>query len=186
MPISNIHTFNRLFNEYYHRFVRFAGGYVKERALAEDFVSEAFAAYWENRSTLQPDTKPQAYILTIVKNKCLNHLQRQQVRQRAEKEIGEHSEWLLSTQINTLQACDPIYLFSDEIQQIIGNTLAKLPPKTREIFELSRNEGLSYAEIARQMNLSHKAVEFHISKVLKLLRISLKDFLCVIPFILYL
>ncbi len=82
---SNLQNFNNLFNEYNERFIRFAIGYVKEKQIAEDFVSEAFTAFWENRGQLLPNTKPQAYILTAIKNKCLNHLQHIQVRQRAEK-----------------------------------------------------------------------------------------------------
>jgi RNA polymerase sigma-70 factor (ECF subfamily) len=93
---SNIQSFNQLFNEYYERFIRFAQGYVRERETAEDFVSEAFTQFWENRENLQSDTKPQAYILTIVKNKCLNHLQHIQVRQHAENILFEHEPKAMS------------------------------------------------------------------------------------------
>lgn len=182
---SNLQNFNNLFNEYQDRFIRFALGYVKEKQIAEDFVSEAFTAFWENREQLLPNTKPQTYILTIIKNKCLNHLQHIQIRQRVKKEISDHAEWLLSTSINTLEACDPDFLFSSEIQQIIDTTLNKLPEKTRQVFELSRDQGLSYKDIAEEMELSIKTIEFHISKALGQLRLSLKDFLIISPFLLY-
>ncbi|OJV39217.1 MAG: RNA polymerase subunit sigma-70 [Bacteroidia bacterium 43-41] len=182
---SPLQNFNNLFNEYYDRFIRFAWGYVKEKEVAEDFVSEAFTIYWENREDLLPDTKAQAYILTIIKNKCLNYLQHIQVRQRAEKEINDHAEWLLSTRINTLQACDPDFIFSDEIQKIVESTLDKLPPRTRQIFILNRYQGLSYQDIANQMDLSIKTIEFHISKALAQLRFSLKDFICLSLFLFY-
>ncbi|MDO5523673.1 MAG: RNA polymerase sigma-70 factor [Bacteroidia bacterium] len=185
MNSSSLQNFNKLFNEYYNRFIRFALGYVKEREIAEDFVSEAFTTYWENRENLLPDTKAQAYILTIVKNKCLNHLRHIQVRHRVEKEINQHAEWLLSTSINTLEACDPDFIFSDEIQQIVNSTLNKLPGKTRRVFMLSRYQGLSHRDIADEMNLSTKTVEFHISKALNQLRLSLKDFLILSPLLLY-
>jgi len=177
----DIQDFNRLFNEYHERFIRFAIGYVKERQTAEDFVSEAFTAFWENARQLSPDTKPPAYILTIIKNKCLNHLQHQQVQQRVTTALKDHSDWLLQTKISTLEACDPDFLFSTEIQQIIDSTLDQLPKKTRQIFLMSRDEGLSYNVIAQKMNLSQKSIEYHISKTLDLLRDSLKDFLSIIP-----
>jgi RNA polymerase sigma-70 factor (ECF subfamily) len=182
---SSVHYFNKLFNDYYDRFVRFASGYVRERQVAEDFVSEAFTVYWENRKNLSPDSNPPAYILSVVKNRCLNHLQHIQVRQRAEKEINEHTEWLLSIKINSLQACDPDFIFSDEIEKIVASTLESLPQKTRQVFMLNRYQGLSYRDIASQMDLSIKAIEFHISKALSQLRFSLRDFIYLLLFLLY-
>lgn len=182
---TDIESFNRLYNEYYTAFIRFAQGYVNEKESAEDFVSEAFTTYWENRNSLIPDTKPQAYILTIVRNKCLNHLQHMQVKQRTENQLNDHAAWRLSIRINTLQACDPELLFSDEIERIIDETLRRLPKKTRQIFMLSRFDGLSYKEIAGNMNLSTKSIEFHISKALSQFRLSLKDFIYLLPFLFY-
>lgn|SRR5690554_3602 len=176
-PFSDIKDFNQLFTNYNERFIRFAVGYVKERPAAEDFVSEAFITYWENKHALAPDTNPPAYILTIIKNKCLNHLLHQQTRHRVTEELKNHSEWVLQTKISTLEACDPDFLFSGEIQQIIDTTLSQLPKKTRQIFLMSRVEELSYHVIARKMNLSQKSIEYHISKALDQLRRSLKEFL---------
>lgn len=173
---ADIKDFNALFNEYYKRFIHFAIGYVKDEQIAEDFTSEAFTAYWEKRSELSTDTNPPAYILTIIKNKCLNHLNHLQIQHRVTNEMREHSEWVLNTKISTLTACDPIFLFSDEIQHIIDETLNKLPKKTKQIFLLSRIDGLTYKEIAAKTNLSQKSIEFHISKALQLLRYSLRDF----------
>ncbi|MES2448761.1 MAG: RNA polymerase sigma-70 factor [Bacteroidota bacterium] len=184
--IPNIDEFNSIFNAYYTRFLRFALGYVKETEVAEDFVLEAFSAYWENYVNLRLDTKPQAYILTIVKNKCLNYLQHSQVRQRAEQKINDHNDWKLQLSISTLKSCDPEFLFSKEIQQIVDNTLKRLPEKTHQIFNLSRNKGLSYKEIAAELNVSVKTVEFHISRALEHLRLSLKDFITLLPFLAYL
>lgn len=174
---SDIRNFNLLFNEYHERFIRFAIGYVKDRQTAEDFVSEAFTAFWENRRQLSPDTNPPAYIMTIIKNKCLNHLQHQQMQQRVASALRDHSEWVFQTKISTLEACDPDFLFSEEIQQIIDATLNQLPKKTRQIFLLSRNHKLTYKEIAEKTNLSQKTIEFHISKALYQFRLSLKDFI---------
>lgn len=173
----DIHHFNQLFNEYYAQFVRFANGYVRDEALAEDFVSEAFTVFWEKREELLSNSNSPAYILTIIKNKCLNHLHHIQIRQRIETELNEHNKWALSTSISTLEACNPDFLFSDEVQQIINKTLEKLPSKTRRIFVLSRYQGFTYKEIAEKMNLSNKSIEFHISKALAKFRLTLKDFI---------
>ena len=180
---KDIQNFNALFNEYYRRFIRFAIGYLKDEQVAEDFVSEAFTVYWENKDDLLPETNPPAYILTIIKNKCLNHIKHIQIQQRVTDELRDHSEWVLQTKISTLEACDPDFIFSKELQEIIDNTLEKLPEKTQQIFSLSRDNGHTYKEIAAKTDLSQKAVEFHISKALHHLRVSLKDFITLSAFI---
>ena len=67
--------------------------------------------------------------------------------------IRKHAEWELSTRIASLRACDPEELFSSEIQEIVTETLRRLPAKTREIFLLSREENLSCKEIASRMKI---------------------------------
>ena len=176
----DIVNFNKLFNDYYEQFVYFAMGYVKEEEKAQDFVSDAFAAYWEVLDTLPPETNAPGYILTIVKNKCLNYLQHKKVKLKADQEINEQAQWALSIRINTLEACNPDKIFSQEILQIIENTLQRLPERTSKIFKMSRFDNLSHKEIAEKLNLSTKSIEYHISKTLGELRIHLKDFLTVI------
>lgn len=177
---TDILNFNKLYNDYYQQFVRFAMGYVRDEAKAQDFVSDAFAAYWESKATLISNTNAQGYILTIVRNKCLNYLQHKKIKLRAIEELTDHAQWLLNTKINTLEACNPDKIFSQEIQQIIENTINKQPQRTAQIFRMSRFEQLTHREIAENVKLSTKSVEYHISKVLAELRIQLKDFIITI------
>ncbi len=177
---KNIAIFNKLFNDYYRQFVCFAIGYVKDEAKAQDFVSDAFASYWEKKETLSEDTNAPAYILTIVRNNCLNYLKHNKIKQRATQKLTDHAQWVLNTKIYTLEACKPDNIFSDEINQIIENTINNLPKRTAQIFRMSRFENLSHREIAKQLSLSTKSVEYHITKTLTDLRLNLKDFLTVV------
>lgn len=177
---ADMFNFNKLFNTYYQQFVYFALGYVKDEQKAQDFVSEAFATYWELLNALPNDTNAPGYILTIVKNKCLNYLQHKKVKIRAIEEMTDHAQWVLNTHINTLTACDPDEIFSQEILHIIEATIDKLPKRTAKIFRMSRFEHLSHREIAQQLELSTKSIEYHISKVLCELRVNLKDFLTIL------
>ena len=120
---------------------------------------------------------------TVIKHKCQNHLQQQQIHKDIEENIQSHAEWELSTRIATLEACNPNELFNAEAMEIVNRTLAKLPARTREIFIMSRMKNMSHKEIAAKLDITTKGVEFHISKALKELRISLKDYL---PVFLYL
>lgn len=182
--ILDLKAFNRLFGEYQQRFIRFAGTYVADAATAEDIVMESFMAAWEKRETLSAAAFP-PYALTIVRNKCLNHLRAQGVRMRAAENIHSHGSRMLNARIATLEACNPEELFSEEARRLVNETLDKLPAKTRAIFVRSRFDGKSYKEIAAEMGITPKSVEFEVSKAMKLLRVALKDYLAYFIFWFY-
>ena len=169
-------AFDRLFGEYRPRFIRFAVSYVTDAAVAEDLVMESFMAAWERRALLSEKRFP-PYVLVIVRNKCLNHLRSRQVRLRAEEDLNSHRARLLELRVSTLEACEPAQLFSDEARRLVDETLARLPERTREIFQRSRFRGESYKEIAASMGTTVKSVEFEVSKAMKSLRVSLRDYL---------
>ena len=127
---ADLKAFNQLFADYQGRFIRFANIYVRDIAVAEDFTIEALMQYWENRNTLKADSNVPAYILTIIKNKCINYLQHIQVREDASEHLKNHAEWELNTRISTLEACNPEELFTAEAQEIVNKTLATLPAGT--------------------------------------------------------
>ena len=173
---QEIKAFNQLFAEYYDTFVRFADTYLCHEA-AEDIVMEAMMYYWERRNALTPDSNIPAYIMEVIKHKCLNALRHQRVRQNAEQQMLSYQQQAHELRIATLESCNPHELFGNETQLLVREALQSLPTKTRRIFLMSRYGDKSYSEIAVQLSLSVKSVEFHISKALKLLRIRLKDYL---------
>ena len=180
---EELKNFNRLFSDYKERFIRFANTYVRDLSIAEDFTIDSFMYYWENRTSIDSESNPPAYILTTIKHKCLNHLQSIQVRQDVSEKLRQHAEWELQTRITSLEACEPYQLFTAEIQEIVNNSLKELPERTRDIFILSRKRNYSHKEISEKTGLSTKSVEFHITKALRLLRENLKDYLPVIAYL---
>ena len=104
---EDITSFNQLYKEFQRRFVRFANTYVRDLTTAEDITIEAMMYYWENRQSLSEDSNIPAYILTIIKNKCLNYLRHQQIHEEYSDKIKDYYEWELNTRIATLQACEP-------------------------------------------------------------------------------
>jgi len=180
---KDLTSFNKLYTDYRNRFIYFSQTYVHDRTVAEDITADAFLHYWENCDTLSPDTNPPAYILGVIRNKCLNYLQHQRVRETTEEHLRKHAEWELNTRIELLEACNPSELFMTDIQKIVDRTLASLPEQTRRIFTMSRYQNLTYEEIAAQTNLTTKGVEFHISKAIKALRLNLKDYISIIFFL---
>ena len=177
---TDLKIFNQLFADYQGRFIRFANLYVRDVAVAEDFTIEAMMYYWENRHNLSPDSNIPAYILTTIKHKCINYLQHVQVREEVSAQLQNHAQWELDTRISTLEACDPNELFSAEAQEIVNKTLASLPEQTRNVFIMSRYQNKSHKEIAEQLGMTTKGVEYHIARALKKLQISLRDYIPVL------
>ena len=180
---TDLKAFNQLFTDYQGRFIRFANTYVRDIAVAEDFTIEALMYYWENRHSLEENSNVPAYILTIIKNKCLNYLQHLQVREDVNLQLLNHAEWELNTRISTLEACNPDELFTAEAQEIVNKTLAGLPEQTRVVFVMSRYENKSHKEIAEALGITTKGVEYHISKALTKLHTNLKDYYPVFLFL---
>ena len=146
-------------------------------AAAEDIYMEAIIQYWEKRKELPADTNIPGYILTTVKNKSLNYLRHQAIRTDVEDQLYDHRQRELNFRISSLESCDPSALFTVEVKEIIRKTLNELPEQTRAIFFKSRYESKTNREIAAELEVSIKTVEFHISKALKLFRSRLKDYL---------
>jgi len=183
---SELEFFNELYAKNRAGFVRFANSYVRDMSLAEDIATEGFVTYWENRHSIPEGSNIQAYIITIIKNKCLNYLMHSEVKSKTLSKMQDNAQWELNLRISTLEACDPESLFSTEIKEIINKTLAQLPEKTFEVFSMSRYKNKSHKEIAQILNISTKGVEFHISKALNKLRESLKDYLFTIILLFFL
>ena len=178
----NIIDFQELYDHWYRRSFTFAKAYVQDEMVAEDLVSESLVKLW--KMMLEKEIEyPQALLLTLLKNKALDYLRRETMRQTIEEELAEAYQRELSIRISTLEACNPEDLFSNEIKEIIQHTLDSLPEQTRRIFEMSRFDGLPVKEIAIQQGVTPKAVEYHITRSLKALRSNLKDYLPLLLFL---
>jgi RNA polymerase sigma-70 factor, ECF subfamily len=154
--------------------------YLHDKSVAEDIVMDSFMYYWEKRTSLAPDSNVPAYILTVIKHKCLNHLRNVKVHKNVEEKLFVHNQRVLQIQLETLEAFDPQLFFLDEVHRLVDQTLDSLPKRTRDIFFRSRYQNHSYKEIASDLNITVKSIEFEISKTLKILRIVLKDYLLLI------
>ena len=181
---SEIQIFNHLFVTYKGRLIHFARTYVEDEMMAEDIAVESLMYYWENRKKLNAHSNIQAYILTVVKHKCLDHLRHLRTQEDYAEYLQEHETRKLNLRIATLEACNPERIFSEELQRLVDKTLDSLPEQTRDIFVRSRYNNQSHKEIAESLGLSTKAVEFHITKALKIFRVSLKDYFPVFIFLL--
>ncbi|MGM9779837.1 MAG: RNA polymerase sigma-70 factor [Prevotella sp.] len=171
------HRFSQLYTMYNRRFIHFAKTYVDDEMMAEDIVADSMMYFWENRHKVDAQSNVPAYVLTVIKHKCLDHLRQMRVREDYESYVKTEEFYKQNVRITTLEACNPERIFSRELQELVNKTLMTLPPQTREIFIRSRYRDQSHKEIAEALGLSTKSVEFHITKALKVMRVTLKDYL---------
>lgn len=170
-------AFSDLYRQYYKKLSGFAFSYLHDEFVATSIVQDSFTTLWEQRDKIEIETNLPAYLLTIVKNKTLNHLHRQQIKERVEENVQSHVLRELELRASSLNACDPEQLFQSDIEQIVRKTLDALPDQCRRVMMMSRFGGMSNKDIATKLGISVKAVEFHITKALKFLRHNLKDYL---------
>ncbi|MBD3587967.1 RNA polymerase sigma-70 factor [Bacteroides sp. GM023] len=167
-------AFEALFLKYYPSLCAYARMFV-EPDDGQEIVSDVMVWLWENKEMQAFELSLKSYLFRAVKNRCLTLIRHNQVKQRVEEVI-----------FNNLQSQyeDPDFYVVDELTKKIEEALASLPDKVRETFEMNRFQDLTYNEIADRLGISPKTVDARIQQALKLLRISLKDYLpLVIPFL---
>ena len=158
---------DELFGYYYPRLHHFSKSILKIENDIDDILQEVFVKIWLNRQKIGNPETFNSYIFTITKNEVLN-LIRNNLRDKNFKDklflnsVAE--EYQTSTQLEY-----------QEIKSGIDKIVADLPEKRRQVFILSRTEGLSNREIAQQLNISEKTVEDHITHAIKQIKNSMKE-----------
>lgn len=164
-------AFKELFVNFFAPLCVYAQRFIEDRNTCEDIVQEVFFRIWKNRKSLEIKSSVRNFLITNVKNSCIDNLRRKDVEEtyllkQADKLlVGERSDEIYTTK---------------ELEEIINKSLARLPDKIRVVFEMSRFDGLTYSEIAIKNNISVKTVEAYMTKALKVLRVELRDYL---PFV---
>lgn len=173
---GNEKVFKNIVESYWPRLHKFAQTYVLDNEVAKEIVQDTFLILWKQRKELDEDTCLITYLMVVNRNKCLNYLKSLKLETI---EISELSDSTIYQRSNIYVLEDESFeiLVTKELRQAIDFSLEKLSPRTKEIFLLSRYEGLKNREIAEQQQISVKAVEFHINKALKRLKSDLaKDY----------
>jgi len=169
----NDDDFKSILDSYYSPLCNYAFKHVGSIEVAKDLVQDLFLQLYE-RNALNTISNLDRYLIKSVKYKCIDyHRNKTKYREvNFEDYMNEPSE----------SASD---LSEDEIEPMMHYFAAKLPEKTREVFLLSRNHGMSYKEISVELNISVKTVEGQMGRALRQLRTILKaqKFFSLIPFL---
>lgn len=167
----NREEFDRLFTKYFVQLAKYAYKYVSNVAVAKDLTQSVFLKIWELNGKWNPEGTIRAYLYIAVKNNCLNYIKHNKIVEKSER----HIQFEETTSLKKLKWEDDqsVKLLNLALKQ----ALAKMPKTRREIFELSRNEGLTYNEIAQIKGIKRKTVENHMGNALRFLKEELKDWL---------
>jgi RNA polymerase sigma-70 factor, ECF subfamily len=135
---------------------------------AEEVAQDVMVELWRRRHAMEADVSLGGYLLRSVRNRSLNHLRHMRVRKQTEPEV----QALYESPVGSDQP-----IVAQELAAAVTQALAELPPRCREIFELSRIQGLKYSQIAEALDISPKTVEAQMGKALKVLRERLRAWL---------
>ncbi len=164
-------AYTEIFRRYYHLMYVHAYKKLRDEEEAKDVIQELFATLWTKRETDFITTNLAGYLYTSVRNRILDLFAHQQVE----------SKYMLSLKdfIETDGNNTTDYRIREkELIAYIDKEIQALPPKMREVFELSRKSNLSHREIAELLNLSEQTVSKQVTNALKVLRSKLGLFIC--------
>ncbi|QGY43465.1 RNA polymerase sigma-70 factor [Maribellus comscasis] len=179
LAIGDSPAFTHVVEVYQERLLHFSFHYLNNREAARDVVQDVFAVIWENHEKFHKVKNLSSWLFTLTKNQCLKKIEHLKV---AQKHLSSLRHKQLNLSQDSLSHLDTSPLIFNEIDSIFRQTLEKLSPQSRRIFEMSRFENKKNREIADELNISIKTVEACITKALKVLRPALKQYLPVVFF----
>ena len=160
-------TFTSLFETYKDRLFSYVLSVTHSRYIAEEITQEIFLKLWLCRHELPGVENPESYLVTIARNKTLNHLRKAHYD---DKLIGELKSRMKPSSNNVEEQVS-----LSESDRLLQEAITLLSPQRQLVYRLSRNQGLDHQEIARQMRLSRNTVKNHLVQALRFIRTYLDN-----------
>jgi len=157
-----------LFSIYYARLNNFAKNVVKDDVISQDIVQEVFVKVWENRSEIE-SLNLEAFLFRLVRNRCIDYIKHLKVVNNRMQEIQISSKYEELFRIDFI-GNEPYVLIETELKTKIEKTIQILPGRCREVFIMSRMDGLKNKEIAEKLDINIKNVERHLNRALQSFR----------------
>ena len=164
---SDAEAFSEFVKRYWKRTYQIAFAKIRSHDVTEEVVQDLFANLWSKRESLSI-SNVYAYIQTIIRNRSISYIRSKIVR---EKYWHYYKAFIPRQEESTELAVE-----FNELMNAVEKCAELLPEKSRDVFRLSRLEGISKKEIASRLNLSEKSIEYHLTKSIKAMRLALKDF----------
>ena len=167
--VGDFKVFSDLYEKYHRELYSFALNLSKNRHDAEELVQSVFVSIWETRQNINPEKSFHAYLFSIARHRFYNTL-RKRVTENCYVDYVLHHENQTDNEFEK-------QVEDDEINEIINKLLEQVPKRRQEIFRMSRDENLSYKQIAEKLQISENTVDTQIRNVLNFLRKELPKYL---------
>lgn len=161
-------AFAELFRRHWRKVHSMAYTRVKSQAVTEEIVQDLFISLWDKRAT-QSIRHLSSYLYQAVKFKVLNYIDSRMV----EEKYWNYYKTFIPNEEN---ATDMAVAYND-LMEAIEQGMQQLPEKSQRVFKMNRLEGHSIEEIANLLNLSEKAIQYHLTQSVKKLRVHLKNYI---------
>jgi RNA polymerase sigma-70 factor (ECF subfamily) len=155
-------SFQKLFNRYSKPLYQFSLSYIKSKETAEDIVQQVFVQLWRNRKSLKTDTSFKSYLFTIALNEVRKHFN----KQSKQNELKHDLLFDFSNQKSNFDDYSDYQLLLNKLDEFINC----MPEKRRQVFIKKKIEEKSIKEIAQELSITPKTVEYHITEAMKFLK----------------
>jgi RNA polymerase sigma-70 factor (family 1) len=173
---GHIAAFELLYKKYYNFLCLIAEHFVRNPSDAEEIVSDVFVKLWNIREKIDITISIKAYLVRAVHNTSINYLKQSKIRNKLTDSLSNSDYELL--------VWDSDYplgqLYEKEIMNILDHGINTLPNACRQIFILSRDEDMTYHDIASKLGISVNTVKAQMKIALARLRKTLKDYLTIL------
>jgi len=162
-----------LFSVYFPRLNDFARNVVKDDVISQDIVQDVFVKVWEKRLEIET-INLEAFLFKLVRNRCIDYIKYLKVVNNRMQQIQLSSKYEELYRIDFI-GDEPYVLIEQELKQKIEKTIESLPERCREVFILSRMNGLKNKEIAEKLGINIKNVERHLTRALQTFRTNFSE-----------
>ena len=143
--------FSEIFRQHEQRLYTLALRLTKSDEVAKDIIQEVLMKLWEQRKNIHAIKNKEAWLYKLTENKVIDFLRKAAADDRLKKKIWENLQQILNDTEQHLEA--------KEYNQVIQKAIEQLPPQRRLIYQLNKEEGLDYQEIATELQLSKHTVK---------------------------
>ncbi|MDD2437300.1 MAG: RNA polymerase sigma-70 factor [Massilibacteroides sp.] len=167
---GDIKAFEKFFKSYYAPLCLYATGITGDKEVAEEIVQDLFYYFWKERQKLPLLRSVKSYLYRAVRNEAIQFREHLNVREKHKDEIMKNA--------SVFSSSDPQENMEyEELEELIKETLRKLPERRLKIFCMHRFQGMKYLEIASALSVSVKTVEAEMTKALQTLRKEIEEYL---------
>lgn len=173
-----------IFDRHYNVLCQFAEHFLHDRFQSEAIVGDVIFHIWEIRETLDKNLNLRSYLISAVRNSCINYLKTKHRRTEIPFShffISDENEVYEPDILQTTDDEHPLgILLEQELEREINEAVERLPEECKRVFKKSRFENKTYAEISCEIGISVNTVKYHIKNALSFLLVELRQYLTVI------